>query len=359
MGYQFVHIEGYARCGAKTKDGGTRKSIKEIVDEADRVPGNIPHIENPQPPKLIYGCKPTELVQMAEDWANQSTDAKGRKFRKDGLIMIGGVVSLPKEQEKDFSKFVQSTVKWLKKKYGDRLKSVVTHTDETHPHIHFYVLPKVGERFEDIHQGFKATCTAKVSGKLKGEQNQAYKAAMREFQDEFNREVAMGLGLTRIGPGRRRLSRSAWVAEQKQAKFLADSKMIAEKGYRDGFKKGKAKAEEENQDIGFKVGGFVAGLLGGLHTPTAEAIKLKEHAEKKAEAEKKKREELSAKVKKETDERITKIAHELQKTKKLNEDLSKEIENLDGQLEKSTEIIKHYEKKYGVKTKSSNKNDLR
>ena len=230
MGYQFIHIEGYARTGGKTKEGGKKKSIRQITNEVERVPGNTPHIEKPEPPKLIYGCAPGELEQLAEDWASESKDAQGRKIRKDGLILLAGVASLSREDEQNFDDFAQATLVFLLEKYGDRLKSVVVHNDEAHPHLHFYVLPKVGEKFEDIHPGFKASKTAKTECRLKGEQNQEYKQAMRVFQDEFSQKVAMSFGLTRRGPGRRRLTRVAWVAEQKQAEFFANSKAVAQKG---------------------------------------------------------------------------------------------------------------------------------
>lgn len=366
MGYQFFHIEGYAREGAKTKDGGTRHSIQQIVNEAERLPGSIPHIDEPHPPKILYGSNPAEIVKLAEDWADQAKDAKGRKFRKDGLILLAGVASLPRENEKDINKFTKSTVKWLKKKYGNRLKSVVAHNDEAHPHIHFYVIPNHGERFDDIHEGFKAAHTAKVSGKLKGEQNQAYKEAMRGLQDEYSREVAMGLGLTRLGPSRRRLSRKAWVAEQKQAEFFADSKKVAETGYQAGYKRGKEKIQiesdiklKEAEELGNKVGQFFSGLLGGLHQPTAEILKEMANAEKKADEEKKKRENAVKNAKKEADQRVVKVATELQEIKRKNQNLDREVEKLAEQLEKAIAIIHHHEKKHGIKNINSNDNGLR
>ena len=271
MGYQFIHIEGYARTGGKTKEGGKKKSIRQITNEVERVPGNTPHIEKPEPPKLIYGCAPGELEQLAEDWASESKDAQGRKIRKDGLILLAGVASLSREDEQNFDDFAQATLVFLLEKYGDRLKSVVVHNDEAHPHLHFYVLPKVGEKFEDIHPGFKASKTAKTECRLKGEQNQEYKQAMRVFQDEFSQKVAMSFGLTRRGPGRRRLTRVAWVAEQKQAEFFANSKAVAQKGYRAGFKKGLKKATSQAEKVGAKVVAVLDVLKTVWHKPTEQA----------------------------------------------------------------------------------------
>ena len=41
------------------------------------------------------------------------------------------------------------------------------------------------------------------------------------WQDGFQRAVAAHFGLTRRGPGKRRLTRGAWKAEQEQARSLA------------------------------------------------------------------------------------------------------------------------------------------
>lgn len=260
MSYQFIHIESYAREGSVQKNKTTgevkkTRSLREITDEAERKPGATPHIEVTQSPKLLYGCMPGEAADMAQAWADQATDAKGRKYRKDGLALLAGVISLPNDRA-DADEFFDKSIKWLGKKYGGRLKSVVAHYDETYPHIHFYVVPQKGERFEDIHQGVKSSNEKKAEGKVKGEQNRAYIEAMRAYQDEFSNEVAIGFGLTRLGPKRRRLTRAQWNAEKKQAEYfvkqtelLARSKEIAQGAYDIGYKKGKEKAKAEAKAI--------------------------------------------------------------------------------------------------------------
>ena len=64
---------------------------------------------------------------------------------------------------------------------------------------------------------------------------------MQKLQDEFHNKVGIKTGLTRIGPGRRRLTRDAWQAEQKQAKAFANAKAVAASGYRAGIKKPRQK----------------------------------------------------------------------------------------------------------------------
>ena len=221
MGYQFLHLEAYARTGSKQHGQPRKWSAREIAAEAMREPDACPHVEQPKPPKLLHGCTPAEAAKLAHDWADSSKDAKGRKLRADGLALAAGVVSLPAEQRQDWPRFREATVAWLRQQYGERLRSVVEHTDEKHPHLHFYAVPLPGERFEVLHPGRQAAAKKAQEGAKKGAQNAAYKQAMVGWQDDFQRAVAAHFALTRRGPGKRRLTRGAWKAEQEQARSLA------------------------------------------------------------------------------------------------------------------------------------------
>lgn len=224
MSYQFLHIEGYAREGSQQGKGSRKWSAREIAAEAMREPDACPHVEEPQPPTVLHGCTPAEAAKLAHDWADGSKDAKGRKLRRDGLCLLAGVVSLPAEQAEDWPRFRAATVAWLRAQYGERLRCVVEHTDEAHPHLHFYAVPLPGERFEVLHPGRLAAAKKAQQGAKKGAQNAAYKAAMVAWQDDFAASVAANFGLARLGPGRRRLTRKAWQAEQAQARALAVAK---------------------------------------------------------------------------------------------------------------------------------------
>src|SRR5690606_22889648 len=125
----------------------------------------------------------------------------------------------------------------LKKKYGSTLRSVIEHTDEANPHIHFYVVPELGQRFETVHEGRSASAEAKAQGLKKGAQNTAYKAAMREYQDDFFTDVAIKHGMSRIGPARRRLSRQEWKQEQQQVQAAALAMKVADASVADAKQK--------------------------------------------------------------------------------------------------------------------------
>lgn len=224
MAYQFLHVEGYARQGSQQGKTPRKWSAREIAAEAMREPDACPHVEQPQPPTVLHGCTPAEAAKQAEDWANTASDAQGRRLRRDGLCLLAGVVSLPSDRAADWPQYRAATVAWLREQYGERLRSVVEHTDEAHPHLHFYAVPLPGERFEVLHPGRLAAAKKAQQGAKKGAQNAAYKAAMVGWQDDFAAAVAANFGLARLGPGRRRLTRKAWQAEQAQARALAVAK---------------------------------------------------------------------------------------------------------------------------------------
>ena len=368
--YQFIHVDSYGRegstqtktsmdkHGAKVTTTTKSRSASDILNEQWRVDGACPHIENPRKPGLLYGVEAEEVLPIMNQWADQAKDAQGRKLRKDGHCILIGVASLPRSMEDNFPEFAEDTLIWLKEKYGDRLKSVVVHDDEAHPHLHFSVVPNIGENFEDIHDGFKASKKAKTDGKLKSDQNYAYKEAMRNYQDEFSKNVAMAHGLTRIGPGRRRLTRSQWHAEKKQAAYFANAKNMAmvhaRKGYKAGLEKAKVQAKEiilsaqkESQSIGVKVASAFSGAVNGWHSPSAKAIataeKIKFEAEKLQE-ETKKNAEATKKI---ADQRVATVGNQITEQLIKNKNLERELKIAEEKISSLANISNWYEKKFG------------
>lgn len=237
--YQFVHVESYSRATPKRASTVNKKTgkasskasghcVKYVLDEARREADSVPHVDNPQPPEYVFG-EPLEGLEAAcDDWANSVKDARGHATRKDALCLLAGIVSAPKDVTPEaWSAFQRDSVQWLQDKYGTSLRTVVAHHDESHPHLHFYVIPELGQRFDTIHQGRAASAEVAAAGGVKGLQNQAYKAAMRAFQDEFYDRVGIAHGFTRIGPAKRRLTREEWKLEQVQAAAAAHAIVVA------------------------------------------------------------------------------------------------------------------------------------
>lgn len=256
MAYQFIHVEGYARQAGKGKSG--RNTVASIIDEAERKPGACPHVHAPRPPVKLYGLSLSEVRLLAEDWAAKSKDARGHALRKDGLCLLGGVVSLPHAMADRWDPFAKATLSWLKKEYGPRLISAISHHDESNPHLHYYVVPKPGERFEAIHDGIRASVKTNPNrgnralspeDKALGRKfaNLAYREAMRKFQDRFWDNVGKRFGLLRVGPKRQRLSRGEQQAREAEAQRLAEEIGLREQQETDLYERARTLTFRENK----------------------------------------------------------------------------------------------------------------
>lgn len=243
--YQFIHVNSYsAQASKKSQSTATAKTI---AGEADRDKAYTKHIPEDQvkEPTVIYGMAAGDAAKLAEE------RGKENKVRKDGHILLAGVISVPSDFQR-WDEYKRDCVKYLKDTYGDRLAGVVEHTDEDHPHIHFYCVPRIGERFDVLHDGERVRNTARAERQPTGEQNEAYKQAMKNFQMKFHEKVSKKYGLSKDGPKRERKPRSVYLAERQAAGLEAKTveqckealknrdtmiKRDTEKGYRAGLEK--------------------------------------------------------------------------------------------------------------------------
>jgi len=235
MGYQFIHIETYARnsraektttrktkTGTRSQTTSRKSSASDIAKEMTRCDGHSPHIDEPQKPALVFGENPQKVVSDIEEKASHCKDSRGRKLRADAQVLAVVVAShpLPTKDMKDLEQvkpWIDDTLAWAKEKYGDDLKSVILHTDESHPHLHIVIAPQItGEllSIENAHDGIKAKKAARAAGK---KESDAYKSAMRSFQDDYHEKVSSKHGMTRLGPKRQRLDRKSWMAQKSAA----------------------------------------------------------------------------------------------------------------------------------------------
>jgi len=216
---QFLRIEKFA---VKTPRGKRSPSnIYQVAYEAMRKPGFCDHIKYPTLPKVIFGIQPVDAALRAEAWALKQTARVFhkptncilvRKVRADSSCAAVGVLSVPPEwvADEQWVRFRESSVDWLMRKFHqDRLLSVVEHTDEHCLHLHFWVVPKMGERFSSVHQGVKALEDVGIKAS-RAVREAAYRKAMATLQDEFHEEVGQFFGLERLTLGRRRLTREQW-----------------------------------------------------------------------------------------------------------------------------------------------------
>lgn len=235
LGPQFIHVESLS---FTAKKNNSLQSAQNAALEAERAFGHCPHILHPKKPVRVFGVMPTETVAKAKELVLKAKDPLGRKIRKDANIMISGVVSFPvpmpflTPSDERVQLWLKKNIQFLKKKYGKHLSSILLHTEESHLHCHYFVLPPITEKgvldMGLVHDGIKArSYVAKTGGSAKAKKR-AYEEAMRAFQDEYYEHVSKICGLTREGPKRRRLTRSEWCKEKKTAERLAKAEMRVE-----------------------------------------------------------------------------------------------------------------------------------
>lgn len=260
MSYQFAHLETYAR---KANKAGV--NTKFVFDEVTRRnPEACRHVENPEPPQIVYGMSVDDLEALHDKMCDEAkmTNAKGqtRAIRKDQHTLATVVLSYPGDAEPGvapYEEWERRAVEWLKKQYGDDLKTVVRHTDEAHPHIHAYILPS-NARAKELHPGWLAKRDAEEAATADGADkksalkagNRAYRQSMRAWQDSFYEEVGRPCGLTRIGPKRRRLTREQHTIEKDMVKRARQAELLIEEaGRRDAETRARAEVVSEKEAI--------------------------------------------------------------------------------------------------------------
>jgi hypothetical protein len=254
MGYQFIHLETYSR---KPDKGG--RTVSFVLDEARREPAACQHVAAPLPPVVVFGLDPADVQQMHDNMVDSAVtvDSKGksRRLRIDQHTLATVVASHPATMDevrtdpatsKAVNDWERRTVDWLREQYGDRLVSVVRHADEAHPHLHAYLLPTgtPALRAKALHPGWSSKDAAVRQAKTEGDDgkaanakgDRAYKKSMRQWQDSYWQSVGLPCGLTRIGPGRRRLPRETWQIEQAAARNTGTMIQMADTATREAVR---------------------------------------------------------------------------------------------------------------------------
>lgn len=240
MSFQFIRTEAYSR----KADNGNR-TVAWILDEVERNPSACSHIANPEPPTIVFGSSVAELRSLHDHAVVNAkiTISSGhtRAISSAQNTLLTIVASHPfeprevresKEKMDEYESWEIDTVRWLKVKYGEAFKLAVRHMDESHMHIHAYVLPS-DLKANDIHPGARAkrfqreTAIKQGLGPKLADKigDDAYKAAMTEWQKSYYEEVSAKHGFSEDGPSLKRLTRAEWYQEKINAQ-LAQAKAL-------------------------------------------------------------------------------------------------------------------------------------
>lgn len=212
MKSQFMHVELYSREEPAKKTINKSKNINHksdvrtttvngVLSEMKREEGFTSHLEAIAAPEVLYGsidALERSIERYEAEFKTTDKNGKKKKLRKDACILLAGVVSLDRADEEIWEEYKKSSIEYLKNKYGENLKCVVEHTDETNPHFHFYVVGNKDQDLNLFHDGKLAVSKLAKEDKKKLHQT-AYTEAMIKFQDDFYVQVSNKFGLSRTG----------------------------------------------------------------------------------------------------------------------------------------------------------------
>lgn len=197
---QFARVESFGLVASKqAKTKKKKTTVEGACGEAQRIEGFTEHIDDPEPADVVYGMDPMDLYeQIKSRFKAQNKELKkaGKKARqKDSLLMSAGVFSYPGDYDEGFLAWQADCLTYLKKEYGEKLKSVVVHLDESNPHLHFFLCD-----FDTltVDRGLDPAKTDQRKQRVLKDgthigQIQAYKA----FQDRFQDAVGVKYGHAR------------------------------------------------------------------------------------------------------------------------------------------------------------------
>ena len=212
MKSQFMHVELYSREEPAKKTINKSKNINHksdvrtttvngVLSEMKREEGFTSHLETIAAPEVLYGsinALERSIERYEAEYKTTDKNGKEKKLRKDACILLAGVVSLDRADEEIWDEYKTKAIEYLKNKYGENLKCVVEHTDETNPHFHFYVVGNKDQDLNLLHDGKLAVSKLAKEDKKKLHQT-AYTEAMIKFQDDFYVQVSNKFGLSRTG----------------------------------------------------------------------------------------------------------------------------------------------------------------
>lgn len=231
--------------GAAAKRPGGRKikhGLEAIAREMVRDPAYCPHIDVVRPPVVLHGLEPAQLLERLrylEDASAQMTETYAidgvqhtRRQRKNTPVALVGVASYPgpvTAPTPDRDRWQELVIEALVTRFGEKLKAVYAHVDESCYHLHAWV-DDDGRPAKKLCPGFEAEEEARLAGKTRKEQQAAYRTAMSELQDSFYEAVGEPMGWVRRRPSPKpRAPRVQALIEKQQRLAAVEEQQAAER----------------------------------------------------------------------------------------------------------------------------------
>ncbi|MGO6693439.1 hypothetical protein ACCS54_13985 [Rhizobium johnstonii] len=193
-----------------------------IFSEVIRVPAASVHVPSPELPEVVYGIDPDELRARHDKRTaaakTSRTDRSGKvsikAIRKDQNTLAGLICSHPAAMDEyranvdvrcGVADWKQRSIAGLRDQHGDSLVSVIRHTEESHPHLHAYLLPddmemRVGVGASRLPRQERRPRRGPLPGEDKKAMgmpaDRAFVSGMRRWLDDYHEKVAIPAGLT-------------------------------------------------------------------------------------------------------------------------------------------------------------------
>lgn len=278
-------------------------------------------------PEYFYDFKKVGMTR--EEWDNLTpSNFEGRMSEYwDRLNEVKA--TLKQDKLDDWKK---KTVEWVKQEFGDNVVNLVLHLDEKTPHAHLLTVPLTKE------------------GKLSAKDFFNPDTAKR-WQDDYAKATGLKRGIASERRHEELKEQVFNVARKEGAK--AGYNKYKKIGFKKGLEEGKAEGLADVQKVGAKVGGWWSSLKDKASKPTER--ELQAIAEAKAEAEKAKKaqakaEEEARRAKAQADNRVTKVAEQLQAEQARSKALEKELKQAEQKLQELAPAHKQSNRNgYGLK----------
>ncbi len=229
---QFTSINSYALKTTTSRpknppaDWTPKTTVEGVCGEGMHMEGFDQHLTKPVDVDLVFGMHPMDLYTDIKARFKEIKKS-GVRIKADQSVMCSGIVSYPAtEVDDNFFMWLDDSMNFLKEKYGDKLKSIVVHYDESHLHAHYFLADMKTLSVNELDPTRIARVSEENKKKAAGKNEegkwiyapkmQAQKDALKEWLDDYHEKVSSKYGHERdIGARKGRIYGTTRQVKQK------------------------------------------------------------------------------------------------------------------------------------------------